>query len=113
MTELKPCPFCGGEPILEKAVMPNGKDEPIKLFKYKCRKCGVAEFGWPLSEEIAVEHWNRRINETKPGHWNPSLTGYPFCSNCNWCPEEDDMTHGWYNYCPSCGARMDNGSEYF
>lgn len=60
MTELKPCPFCGGEPILEKAVMLNGIEEPIKVFKYKCSKCGVAETGWPMSEEAAVERWNRR-----------------------------------------------------
>lgn len=49
----------------------------------------------------------------KHGRWAPSLSGYPFCSNCDWCPEEDDMTHGRYKYCPSCGALMENGDEYF
>lgn len=49
----------------------------------------------------------------KHARWEPSRTGYPFCSNCIWCPEEDDMTHGRYKYCPSCGALMENGDEYF
>ena len=47
------------------------------------------------------------------GRWERSPTGYPFCSNCDWCPEEDDMTHGYYKYCPNCSALMENGDEYF
>ena len=54
-----------------------------------------------------------KAEPVKHAHWEPSRTGYPFCSNCIWCPEEDDMTHGRYKYCPSCGALMENGDEYF
>ena len=49
----------------------------------------------------------------KHGRWERSPTGYPFCSNCDWCPEEDDMTHGYYKYCPNCSAHMENGDEYY
>lgn len=30
------------------------------------------------------------------------------CSECDW---DSQMTHPSYRYCPSCGARMDGGSE--
>lgn len=56
---------------------------------------------------------NIEAEPVKHGRWTTSPTGYPFCTNCDWCPEEDDMTHGRYKYCPNCGALMENGDEYF
>ena len=40
------------------------------------------------------------------GEWKRTPTYYPYCSICDWMPEEDEMTHGLYNYCPNCGAEM-------
>ena len=58
----------------------------------------------------------KRINElptieSRPkGEWEKTMTYYPYCSICEWIPEEDEMTHGLYNYCPNCGADM-RGAE--
>lgn len=40
------------------------------------------------------------------GEWKHTVTGYPYCSNCDWMPEEDEMLHTDY-FCPNCGAKMD------
>lgn len=53
-TELKPCPFCGGEKI--KAV--HGK----WMWWCKCGECG-AESAIRNTKAEAIEAWNRRANE--------------------------------------------------
>ena len=65
MTELKPCPFCGGE-IDERGGQCNyGKR--IMTLDLKCDKCGTIfkfKSNWlvnPYSE--AIEAWNRREND--------------------------------------------------
>ena len=58
----------------------------------------VAEF--PSADVAPVVH----------GKWKYTVTGYLYCSNCDWMPEEDEMLHTDY-YCPNCGARMDGGKE--
>lgn len=45
--------------------------------------------------------------EQKTGRWKMTPTHYPYCSECNWMPEEDEMVGHLYNYCPDCGARME------
>lgn len=47
----------------------------------------------------------------RTGEWKHTMTYYPYCSECEWFPEEDEMTHGHYNYCPNCGAKMKGGTE--
>ena len=51
---LKPCPFCGGPPLLV---------EPICRWdnaKVECVQCGAVIAA--AAVECAVEHWNRREN---------------------------------------------------
>lgn len=55
-TELKPCPFCGGE---AKATEYAKQDYTIE-----CKKCG-AEIGW-RPKASAIRCWNRRVKEDKP-----------------------------------------------
>ena len=57
MTELKPCPFCGGEAKI--ASVPHGDR---KLWYVICRKCEIATFQY-LTEKWAVKVWNRRVND--------------------------------------------------
>ena len=63
MTELKPCPFCGGEPTI---VVRKGKDgwrdRYSILCDYEHGGCG-AESGWYHYESEAVEAWNKRVGE--------------------------------------------------
>ena len=91
------------------------------------KKAAVSRISGLLMLELKGERlptWNEVYNAigdlpavdaapVKHGRWEHSPTGYPFCSNCKWCPEEDDMTHGRYKYCPNCSALMENGDEYF
>lgn len=59
MSELKPCPFCGGEAKLE-------HDYIISFVK--CVECDVRTVGYHVSPEYssdarAAEVWNRRMND--------------------------------------------------
>lgn len=58
MTELKPCPFCGGTDIRIVGVGPDG-------FSITCKDCNV----WvdnifeDMTEEQAIELWNMRVKK--------------------------------------------------
>lgn len=57
--ELKKCPFCGGDAILE--VYHGFNKEVIFAYVY-CRECGVLTRNYAL-EKTAQEAWNRRVEE--------------------------------------------------
>ena len=60
--ELKPCPFCGGNAILDHDFTEPG-------FSYiRCERCGLESVHFIKSFEIAsderaIKYWNRRANE--------------------------------------------------
>lgn len=63
MTELKPCPFCGGKPKLNKrwyCTDENGAD--VHLYGVFCTGCYVM-FLENNTEEDAIRLWNRRVSE--------------------------------------------------
>ena len=53
--KLKPCPFCGGDDISPKWILPNGLWHCI-CETPKCHGAGPRR----LSKEEAIETWNRR-----------------------------------------------------
>jgi Lar family restriction alleviation protein len=57
MTELKPCPFCGGE----------AEVTPIAWNIIQCTRCTCQLIVLPIpegaTEEYAIEAWNRRAND--------------------------------------------------
>ena len=60
MTDLKPCPFCGGESEL---VIPNSWD-PYQAY-VRCKKCRISgPLVWMVDDEnfkaTAVKKWNTR-----------------------------------------------------
>ena len=60
MSELKPCPFCGGKAHIEFDY--NGVIEsPEKIWAYSviCERCATSS-GLCCSKEKAIEAWNRR-----------------------------------------------------
>lgn len=67
MTELKPCPFCGGEAVLCKDFRPDGNCHYDVAF-VKCQSCGCATaafitdgyYGVKTSVQDAINAWNRR-----------------------------------------------------
>lgn len=59
MFDLKPCPFCGGEAILE-TVDGNSSEE----FYIYCPECDF-ESGVYSEPKFIVEKWNRRVFDGK------------------------------------------------
>ena len=52
--ELKPCPFCGGEPKIMDMGFPHW---------IYCKKCGARVHGCTYDVKDSVEAWNRRFSE--------------------------------------------------
>ena len=65
--ELKPCPFCGGEPEITEVIDRTPRNlEPVG-FGVKCDQCGIiiakidcGVTNWFETDEEAAEAWNRR-----------------------------------------------------
>ena len=54
--------------------------------------------------------------EREHGEWSPyDVSGYRKCSMCggyvNWTPKPFLFGDGEYNFCPNCGAKMDEVEE--
>ena len=65
MTELKPCPFCGGEAeIQEEHRWITGVNKGFHWKYVSCRKCNnrTAGYEWDEEKEM-VKAWNRRAND--------------------------------------------------
>lgn len=54
MDELKPCPFCGGDPIME---VLGGTKSPYRTIR--CQKC-KCDMHYQPTEGGAIEAWNTR-----------------------------------------------------
>ena len=130
MTELKPCPFCGGKvnlvlcdnegnlhdygyrehPYSGLAFMlchthEGSPDCPIA--SYECD--GVIFGGVHIydTEEEAAETWNRRaVAPIIRGRWTRYSTTMMSCSVCG----RHTARHKFL-YCPHCGAKMDGGDD--
>ena len=93
MTDLKPCPFCGGE---ANTVLKGSDDWHIE-----CHDC-ASRSGIYGIRESAIAAWNTRAERTcrrEPAEIEDGLTAY-FCSACDGLMYEDEP------YCPNCGARV-------
>lgn len=108
MTELLPCPFCGGKA----RVMLEEEDRPDDSFhNVYCTTCG-AQF-WVKSKTEAIAAWNRRAKpDAAPvvrckecEHYN--TTGFPALNpGTGWCDKMGRGTHDDF-YC-SYGAKMED-----
>lgn len=70
---LKPCPFCGGSPLLHlrRAVYPFSRIQKEYLFwKVECKNCGARTY-WNHKEN-AISVWNNRKGNDKT------------CPSCGW-----------------------------
>lgn len=112
MTELKPCPFCGGEAEL------TGFNAPeYWVWCPSCKASTDAHTG----KENAVAAWNTRaertcenVNEVRENGKLVKRVARIFkCSACGYgiddvymTNERDFMTDDWPRYCSSCGAKV-------
>ena len=98
MSELKPCPFCGGKAwviqILE------------DLYAVECRKCWTRTGTYQPTEAEAIKVWNRRAERTA------KVETYTDDQQETWsvCECGTDVWKS-YNYCPECGAKLDWSKE--
>lgn len=109
MSELKPCPFCGGEPETFQ------DDEGRFYVACTCKKCTVdwVQTASYINEEKAIDAWNTRYEPTctmNEREWDDGQIVWGCkCSNCG-----DKFTYesgNTWSYCPSCGARVVDGDE--
>ena len=105
MAELKPCPFCGVEPVVTKH-----HNRFTEWYLCSCPKCHISQTGSEYGFRFeAVEAWNRRVNVVH-GQWEGEGDGETTqiiagcCTACGGfmdCCEAAD-----YKFCPYCGKRV-------
>ena len=99
MSELKPCPFCGGSAFTENLteLTKYGEMEELDDCYVTCRSCGCC--GKVMeSLEQAVEVWNRR-----PPAIDRDIT--------QWACQCGASVNGRQNYCPECGGTLTKGDK--
>lgn len=77
MKDLKPCPFCGGEPVTKVETTYMALKENRMLFSITCKDCGVTRTSSlntingdtfkdvEIAIETATRRWNERAYETE------------------------------------------------
>ena len=130
MSDLKPCPFCGGAAELHYDYSSEiGDWYVIDCLNNGCMISERGEWGgqkvstgWRKSESEATEAWNTRSERTC--HWvyfEDSVSTPDFheddwhleCSECGFDPEsiigpnvDDPELLSCFVHCPSCGAKV-------
>lgn len=101
-TELRPCPFCGGE---AKAFY----DEAGGTFDVQCQKCGALPYLGSRSNrsmhtlDDVISAWNRRAERTCHYVYDREICAWR-CSECGGLEPVGDHV----SYCPDCGARIED-----
>ena len=111
MSELLPCPFCGGE--AEVYEMQYGENGKYSVFGVFCKEDSKAELiglnryqhghfidNFPTEAE-AIEAWNTRAERTCKHERMFNLVKRE-CDGRRYSWREMDMP----NYCPNCGAKV-------
>lgn len=105
-SELKPCPFCGGQATFVTSLHITGEYSAIAM----CERCKAKTDSMRAHDEedaevMAAACWNTRAEITCDnfgGEEGTNGEGYDFaCSSCGWCGDVPDP-----NFCPNCGARV-------
>ena len=77
----------------------------------RCKDCKEYD-----TENYCCHRWSKVIrntveelkNDRPHGEWKHTITWQPYCSNCEYVFGEDEEFSSLWNYCPMCGARMEN-----
>lgn len=112
MSDLLPCPFCGGEAVgyewSDDYIIDEGEPHYPDAYcavKVNHKENCILEIGefymWVApTEEQAAKLWNTRHKKTSKV-LDVSI-GSPFCENC--CYEDSRLYD--YRYCPNCGYEL-------
>ena len=103
MTELKPCPFCGGEAVLVPTLDTTVREWFVTCANLHCNvlACRTKRF---YTEAEAIEAWNTRAERTCR-KINPSEKDWFVCSECRGQCMGDQYGE-LPNYCANCGAEV-------
>ena len=107
MSELLPCPFCGGEA----EIMHLPAVEPSAQWHIHCanRDCEVDPFLWRSTEAEAIAAWNSRAERTcRNASYRVDESRF-HCSECEfgcWVKDVADGRDKLPRYCPNCGAKV-------
>lgn len=99
MTDLKPCPFCGGEADIPWADSDNSRKSVM------CAQCGVETDLFARTEEAAAA-WNKRqpLECGRTCRWSYDEDTDAWDSECGgkilWGPD------GTPKFCPECGGAV-------
>ena len=104
MSDLKPCPFCGGNAN----IIAYPEFDPKRKVYVQCEKCGISTRMKDTPKE-AFEAWNRRVERTAKAEnlrEEYNLDGRCFITygDCNICGEQVEYPD---KYCHECGAKLD------
>lgn len=119
MSELKPCPFCGGEAALVPTRETTVREWFVTCDNLECNVlvCCTKRY---YTEAEAIEAWNTRADDYRQAadYWKrayeetimertcsieePDELPYPVCSECGAIQPDDYMVY----YCWSCGAKV-------
>ena len=85
-SELRPCPFCGGEGCV---ICGSSFEFGFPSYAVECEKCGTVGIV-KASEQEAIEAWNTRAERTCEGCAIPERDYGHAPSPCNFCARNDD-----------------------
>ena len=82
-TELKPCPFCGGEASLINTFALGCECKSVQCIRCKAKVNNFSAQTKEISAQLATAAWNRRVNDESPELPKPvlrcSINGAPCC----------------------------------
>lgn len=106
MSELKPCPFCGGQP--GRFLSKQNLDEDSYYISYECTKKDHSIRVSGDSDAEAIDAWNTRYEPTCKNVFDGCCENGFECSVCG--NEISDCeayyVHGTWNYCSKCGRKV-------
>ena len=113
MSELKPCPFCGGENLIGYYPLDHDLErgcvvEQSNTYQIDCQDCDCCFMFEEKAEEEAISAWNRRAERTCHNVMGSPKTCafWPIPRfKCSLCGVEYTLTE-YPNYCPNCGAKV-------
>lgn len=109
MSELKPCPFCGGEADVMLCQSAYGQSYRIHHeHKSPCPAAYVNGLQFRTEAE-AITAWNARAERTCKSMTDDNAWCF-MCSECGKSFPRSQLhlahNHGEINYCPNCGAKV-------
>lgn len=112
--KLKNCPFCGGEAEM------GFRDASAFVMCTKClaRSRTVVACVDYTAREVAADEWNQRTDQPPKARWTrEDVTSYDGetikngAAICGRCKKAFFMPTDTFDYCPNCGARMDEETQ--